>query len=423
MSRFPLGITLAFCFLLPPALAQPCTSFGSTLGSVTVVSSTQCSSGPNVTTCKVLRINCPSVPEIFVDLRIIELASGVNLRGTVVMGTGGGGQEFYSSVTGGSEVQQALLAEGFRIIERKWSFGWWGNGHSTRMQSCRYATLLQYLHQNEHPGGAFCATGNSGGSAEIAYALTTWGMGSLLDVAVLTGGPPLARLDLTCNAGWNCTGLVQPGILTCGPLTCTRTTSQACFGCGPHPTAQQLHADSILHPNATLSFPGTRVHQILGTADCTVAAATGGLFHAAVQSEKVREYVDAPHWVPEAALGRDAIVRAIFGGAHCGAGVSVLLDGGYASVGGTLQLTAQGQPGAAYGILLGSGATMAFANPYGWFFLVAPTANLGSGNLDAMGQATHVLVIPNDPALQGASVFAQSIAGNCLSNLSWTKVL
>ena len=67
-----------------------------------------------------------------------------------------------------------------------------------RALACRYATLMHFVWTDllvrAQP---VCATGNSGGSAAIAYALTQYGLGKasgpspVLSFAELTSGPPL----------------------------------------------------------------------------------------------------------------------------------------------------------------------------------------------------------------------------------------
>ena len=45
---------------------------------------------------------------------------------------------------------------------------------------------------------AFCATGYSGGAAQVAYMLSHYGLGDILASVVPTGGPPMARMDRSC---------------------------------------------------------------------------------------------------------------------------------------------------------------------------------------------------------------------------------
>jgi hypothetical protein len=118
--------------------------------------------------------------------------------GTVVVGSGGNGAGFYGGQEGGGILVGDIAAMGFRVVDRAWDGGWTTQEGGLVNQSCRYATLLTWIHDHIHTGGKFVATGNSGGSAEISYGLTTWGRGDILDVAIPTSGPPLGRLDYAC---------------------------------------------------------------------------------------------------------------------------------------------------------------------------------------------------------------------------------
>jgi len=425
---------LAFVLLAlatPSALAQTCASGPpSQLGSVTVVS-TNCSPG-NVplTTCRVLRVECDGLPPLDVQLRVSEPEPQVALRGTVVLGTGGGGTDFYSERVGGPALFQELRGHGFRLVERAWGGGgWFGSGVSVRKQSCRYATLLAWVRQSVHTTGVFCATGNSGGSGEIGYALTAWGSGALLDVAVPSGGPPMARLDYLCNVApeWRplCPTVVPPEVTECARVQCfVEAGHGVCTGCGPAPTAADLRADSVLHPGAVLGYPRTRVHVLLGGRDCTSAVPAGVLFFNAVTSEKVLEWVPGtPHWAAETTEGRAAIVRALLGGAACRPGPATLAAPAWPRVGGSLQLDAVGPPGGAFVAFLSPGATLLEAAPVGWIFLAFPIVPIGGGALDPVGgRGSLLLGVPPEPALAGLAFFAQAVSGTCLTNLVRVEV-
>src|SRR5437870_4156613 len=174
------------------ALAQP------RLGSV-ADSAEACQAGPLANTvCRQLLVTCDGLKTIKVEIRITEPAAGASPRGTVVLGSGGGGGSFYAP---GADVQalvRDLSAMGFRVVDRKWIGGWTTNEGGLKKEACRYATLLTWVHDHLHKGGKFVATGNSGGSAEIGYALTSWRRGDILDLAIPSSGPPTARLDYAC---------------------------------------------------------------------------------------------------------------------------------------------------------------------------------------------------------------------------------
>jgi hypothetical protein len=234
------------------------------------------------------------------------------------MGSGSGGKSFYAGPQEGQLLLKAIAAMGFRVVDRNWTGGWTTSEGGLRKESCRYATLLTWIHDNLHKAGKFVATGNSGGSAEISYALTTWGRGDILDVAIPTSGPPLGRLDYACvkeaSPEWAslCSTIVPKGVMECasgcilGPANsvCTQVTAGA--------TPTQLLEDSVMHPGAVLNYPRTKVFFFYGAHDCGEPVPIGLTYATKVTSEKSIEFVPhTPHALFSTPEGREAIRKAI----------------------------------------------------------------------------------------------------------------
>lgn len=424
---------VAIATFAAPASGQACTAGPPTqLGTVNQLAG-PCPSGVGPlarTTCTAVRVVCDGIPARVAELRIVEPAPTVSVRGTVVVGTGGGGIEFYTDSPGGTSLVQDLVSRGFRVVDRKWNESWFGDPVGVRRQSCRYATLLTWIHANVHTTGLFCATGNSGGSAEIGYALTTWGRDALLDVAVPTGGPPMARLDWLCaspgSPAWpaQCATVMPAGVMECGAPACTLGEHPVCVSCSATPTLADLHADSILHPGATLDFPTTRVHSVIGAMDCTSAVPMAVLFFDAITSEKVLEFTPAtPHATFAAQPGRDAIVRALLGGGACQSGSATTAWQEWPQVGGSLDLDVRGPALAGFQVFLSLNTSLVEIPPVGWLFLGAPAFNMGGGTLDANGSGTLSILIPAIPQLAGLPLFDQALAGACLTNLTRVEIL
>ena len=153
-------------------------------------SSSACPAGPIANTvCRRFEVSCPDIKPIQVSVRITEPSTGIPFRGTVVMGSGGAGGGFYAGEEGGRILAKDVAAMGFRVVDRAWAGGWPTAEGGLIKESCRYATLLTWVHDHLHKEGKFVATGNSGGSAEISYALTTWGRGDILDLAIPSSAP------------------------------------------------------------------------------------------------------------------------------------------------------------------------------------------------------------------------------------------
>ena len=261
-------------------------------------------------------------------IRITEPAAGVPFRGTVMMGSGGDGAEFYAGQDGGRILVERL---------RPWVSVWWTKSYEggtntfeggLKKQSCHYAALLTWVHDHIHKQGKFVATGNSGGSADIGYALTTWGRGDILDVAILTSGPPLSRLDYACvkqaSPEWAslCASIVPKGVMECtpgcilgpprSPVDSFVYKSGVCRQVSPDETPQQLLDDSVVHPGAVLDYPKTKVYFLYGAKDCGEPVPIGLTYATRVTSRKSIQFVPhTPHALFSTPEGRQAIRKVI----------------------------------------------------------------------------------------------------------------
>ncbi|MFT5285458.1 MAG: hypothetical protein ACI8TQ_001623 [Planctomycetota bacterium] len=274
---------------------------------------------PN-TTCVVLRIESEDTGALDVEVRIIEPAASTPLIGTVLLSSGGPGELFYSETAGGDLLITELLAAGHRVVDRRWSAGWFSTGEGVKQQSVRYATLLNWVHENVHTTGTFCATGNSAGAAEIAYALTTWDLSSILDRVVLTSGPPFSRLDFACDIPSSpewlsiCPANVPAGVMECGVPECTTENQVACQQVVVDPEPGELEANSLLHPGAILDYPTTDFIMLIGALDCTNAVPLSLHFFNAVTSFASLAFIpNTPHLLSTSVEGRSAISDALVG--------------------------------------------------------------------------------------------------------------
>jgi hypothetical protein len=306
---------------------------GVKLGKATITNSNACPSQlVPVSKCYEITITgCEGVADLTATVKVTEPMEGA--AGTVVLGNGGGGSGFYeqfgdtTSHPAVDQVINPMLAAGYRVVQRSWksppntSLGWMVGPGGAKKLACRYATLLQAVKDNFHKGGAVCASGNSGGAAEIAYALAHYGMGEVLDGAVMTAGPPMGRIDYGClgSSAWasEC-AKVNPG---CDGEYCCHYTGQSAWMdalYGPNGNdcqsknaakAQMWHDDSVLSTGAVLSYPNTKVAFVFGGADNGVAAALGRLYAEAVTGATLTTVPNAPHQVPSDVAGAKEIFK------------------------------------------------------------------------------------------------------------------
>ncbi len=171
--------------------------------------------------CETYDVVCAGLPAAVVEVAYYDRSAGTSDKGGIVFGSGGDGTGFYN-FTQTKRLQDA----GYMVIDRRWPAGWFTGGTAGPQQTaCRLATLLRYLRASVVKTGSLCATGNSGGSAELGYALTWQGAGKVLDFAMPSSGP-FHRLDLACqgetDATWKaqCQSLITSRCPDCASRIC-----------------------------------------------------------------------------------------------------------------------------------------------------------------------------------------------------------
>jgi hypothetical protein len=169
-----------------------------------------CSSDPRgvAGNCWGLNISCANVNAFLpYDATLkITTPTGASI-GTVIFITGGGGVYYYdTNFTYGTSVIDGVVASGFTAVQiafnnpvAGWTTGPAADGNGPISLACLPATAMQWVYNNVLISGTpLCATGNSGGSIAIAYALSQYGLGSILTLAEPTSGPELSRMDYGC---------------------------------------------------------------------------------------------------------------------------------------------------------------------------------------------------------------------------------
>ncbi len=299
----------------PPSATAPCPGGGEpapgpaapavTLGRV--VDRGACSHRTDLTDAKCYALaveGCPGVPAIDVELLVAEPKGPA--KGTIVFGSGGGGGAYYEDAGDGGGAAGPMLErlhqKGYRVVERAWAgppqSGQWFEGTAGPAASaCRYATLATFVKETFHKGqGGFCATGNSGGSVEIATALTRQGRGEIFDYALLTSGPA-ASFDKHCGAdpSWPaaCGALLDGAgaAWECGPgakpvcdfdpgikqlVDSSWRPGKACQEASAA-NASTLVAGSPIAPGATTRFDKTTIELFFGLGDCKNGVVPAGL--------------------------------------------------------------------------------------------------------------------------------------------------
>ncbi len=304
------------------------------IGKATITPGGDCGPTTSVPTsaCYAVAISgCEGVANTSAALKVSE--PSVPVIGTIIFGSGGGGGALYEqNFPNTPDMLNSLLAKGYRLVQRRWAGnnGWMTGPGGGKKLACRYATLIRAVHDQIHKGGAYCATGNSGGAAELSYALARYGMESILDLAVPTSGPPLGRIDYGCLGTTDPTWAAEcPQLAVCG--------GSSCGYAGPVPAfmdslygdpnvvkdcqnknkanAAAWYDDSVVSPSSDYDYPQTEVRFLFGAQDCSEAMPLGKAYELAITSKKSEVVVPAtPHGLPGTVQGAEAVKQALLAG-------------------------------------------------------------------------------------------------------------
>jgi hypothetical protein len=182
-----------------------------TAGTATATALSSCSADPGGVpgNCWGLNVSCPNITAFFpYDATVKVTAPSGQSLGTVIFITGGGGSLYYDSYfTYGAQVIDSVVDAGFTAVQivfdnpvAGWLTGPAGDGNGPISLACLPATAMEWVYYNARTSDTpLCATGSSGGSAALAYALSQYGVGRFLTFAEPTSGPEFSRLDYGCS--------------------------------------------------------------------------------------------------------------------------------------------------------------------------------------------------------------------------------
>jgi hypothetical protein len=219
------------------------------------------------------------------------------------------------------------------------TYGWLTGpaAHGPRALACRYATIVHAVWTNllksdtSHP---VCATGNSGGGALIAYAITQYGMGNtsgpgpMFTMVEPTSGPPYGRID------HGCAGTAAPdlsvscpsgskisenyGIQTAQDYVDPAYPSAVCsadINSGGKNVYASFRHDSVVSDDYAKPSYKTVVRILFGSLDLAAAVPLGSEWYSAIKSTKTAVCVSgAPHALPADYDGAEMIVKDIITG-------------------------------------------------------------------------------------------------------------
>jgi len=311
-------------------------------------------------TCFQLHVSCPLVADFSAYLKVNNPSGAPT--GTVLLGTGTGGSGLYDDqnaggYTDGSNVVLSLLTNGYNTVQVSFGApfdngttprGWLTGPGGVRRLACRYATVADWVYKNPaviNPGDVsasnsapMCATGNSGGSAAIAYAVYEYGLDTEFKMIEPTSGPVMTRLDLGCSPPGSstflnaCTNSQQDmaystGGANGGDAAIIDEAYQAAGATTPTPCTDAINgtaapaglflSDSILYQGAqTVTLPNLTIKQLFGDSDTSNAVPQGTFWNTYVPASLFQCLPGVAHDIPSFSSGATQIANDIEAACH-----------------------------------------------------------------------------------------------------------
>jgi hypothetical protein len=265
--------------------------------------------------------------------------AGPVVRGTIMMASGATG----SAWLGGTAVLEAwfdeLNQDGWRIVQVRWpSNQGWHRSDGTGRQGYgiltgRIATVVKHCADNWHTDGELMVFGSSGGGSQWAYALSRYHLGSLVDRAIMQGGPPHGDIYGGCRRFPNLAYENQNTVMMDESYQAPIVDMDHCDANRPDEAGSWWWWDSLITGN--LAWPETAF--LWGQNDTTTGPAHGRLVADKLSNGKVYSAFDQGHgvgvWTPfgrnitTAVIGRLPTIRQSVAGVFIGtAGTSLALS-------------------------------------------------------------------------------------------------
>ena len=287
-------VLLAAGFSVVTAERRPALAATLPLGTVTPLPNPEPQPLPGASRHQKFRVDCSTVAVDHEGYYAVLDAIGT-YRGTVLFFSGGGGN-FYWSKGKPSAVYlvNRLREDGFRVLQVRWVGGPWEDASMGEQAgagvACRPASIIKYLRDTEYPAPpspvpgicGFCIAGPSGGSAQVSYALSHFGLDTALDGVFPLSGPTHAAIAKGCSPNRRWVQYRYDGISTRridGPFGFVGSTGSGPFAAENGPCRNRIeswtpqwNAASIDIGGGDYVHPTTRVHVVMGQLDKVLRA-------------------------------------------------------------------------------------------------------------------------------------------------------
>ncbi len=273
-------------------------------------------------TAREFSVSCPGLASPARGLLATKTAK--KPRGLVAFFSGGDGTRYWGMRQESDAFLERLRDDGFTVVQIRWIDSWMVSDHGEQVGSarlaCRPATVIQWLRDRMYspmrikPSRVgrcgFCITGSSGGATQVSYALSHYGLDTILDAVVPTGGPPHASLVKGCM------GRDPAYSLPAGKIDGSYGFGRGRGPCARGDTSYEAAwlRDGIATGGNDYVHPKTRVVFVLGGRDPTTAVPQGEDYIARLRAAgssrvSVHRPAEVPHGIAASSVGLELLGR------------------------------------------------------------------------------------------------------------------
>ena len=259
--------------------------------------------------------------------------SGQTPQGLVVFFSGAGGTSWWGAGTGlaGTMVTKLRDVDKFVVVQVKFISEWLkslpGEDSGAAHLACRPATIVNWVYLNWYlPLGitaalgscGFCITGNSGGSAEVSYALSFYGLDYELNAIIPTSGPTHAAMLKGCLTGYGRYTYPATSIASMDKSSGHSDETTNPGPCCLHDSAysDRWIAGSVDTGGSDYQYPTTRVQIVIGQNDLGPSPDHAGDYRDVLQLDPHNHVIwtvvpGMAHTIQQSQSGLDALEAAL----------------------------------------------------------------------------------------------------------------
>ncbi len=286
--------------------------------------------GATAGNCYSISVSCPNITKsINATIKVGSPLISPTV-GTVLFFSGFDGTFYWDTISINTPaIITDVRTAGYQTVQVNWGSGWFldpGNKAGMDGVACRPATVARWIFDTFHQASQsspYCAAGHSNGATQVAYMLTHYGLGDIIDEAIFESGPNFTLLEPGCIYTPSTNNLyLKPGDQRFVDRSFGITSGGPCEGSDParkQAWKSDWQAASIASLQSINNYPHTQAAFLFGSLDISATRYQGQEYSNWLALSGTPFYTStvlsgAGHSVTEIQAGKDWITTQIING-------------------------------------------------------------------------------------------------------------